>query len=149
EPLCISGAFNCPLGPTRSRRVGELMMVRSVPPAIVVMTPLFPLDELENVGSVWQKRQFAPPLEFELVKISRPRFSLSVKFANDDWPAAPSARPSQKKRGSAKRALTRRIAWRGVIPATPVLAIAGSPKAWSWWWQELQLTVSLRERRLS
>src|SRR5438045_2478381 len=97
EPLCIRGAFNCPLGPTRSRRVGELMMVRSVPPAIVVMTPLFPLDELENVGSVWQNRQFAPPfvpaVVLELVKSWRPRFSLSVKFAND-WPVAPSARPS-------------------------------------------------------
>src|SRR5947207_1173859 len=98
EPLCISGAFNCPLGPTRSRRVGELMTVRSVPPAIVVMTPLFPLDELENVGSLWQNIQFPPPLGFPplelgVVKICRPRFSLSVKFAND-WPVAPSAMPS-------------------------------------------------------
>src|SRR5881275_673094 len=98
EPLCISGAFNCPLGPTRSRRVGELMMVRSVPPAIVLMTPSFPVPfELENVGSPWQNIQFPPPLGFPplelgLVKICRPRFSLSVKFANDDWPAAPRAR---------------------------------------------------------
>src|SRR6476469_9097706 len=95
EPLCMSGAFNCPLGPTRSRRVGELMMVRSVPPAIVLITPSFPvLFELENVGSLWQKIQFAPPFVLGVIKSCRPRFSLSVKFANDDWPAAPSARPS-------------------------------------------------------
>src|SRR2546423_2821936 len=99
EPLCISGAFNCPLGPTRSRRVGELTMVKSVPPAIVAMTPSFPLnDPLENVGLEWQNVQFPPPLEFTplelgVVKICRPRFSLSVKFAKD-WPVAPSARPS-------------------------------------------------------
>src|SRR5437763_15349999 len=84
EPLCISGVFNCPLGPTRSRRVGELITVRSVPPAIVAMTPSFPLDdELENVGSVWQNIQFAPPFVLGVGKICRPRFSLSVKFAND------------------------------------------------------------------
>src|SRR5437764_6305635 len=125
EPLCIRGAFNCPLGPLRSRRVGELMMVRSVPPAIVVMTPLFPLDELENVGSVWQKRQFAPPLEFELVKISRPRFSLSVKFANDDWPAAPSARPSSN---FESKDWILRINWASALWIR-VSSIPGEPKA--------------------
>jgi hypothetical protein len=39
--------------------------------------------------------------------------------------------------------------WRVVIPPTPALAMAGSLKAWACWWQELQLTVLLRDKRLS
>src|SRR2546423_4167673 len=130
EPLCISGVFNCPLGPTRSRRVGELITVRSVPPAIVAITPLFPFDdELENVGSVWQNMQFPPPLgfpllELEVVKICRPRFSLSVKFAND-CPVDPSARPSSN---FESKDWILRINWASALWIR-ISSIPGEPKA--------------------
>src|SRR5437867_3830361 len=87
EPLCMRGPFNCPDGLTRSRKVGELDTVRSVPPPIAPMTPLLPVVTeftLKNVDGLWHTKQFAPP--FGAVRALRkscfPLFSLSVKFGN-------------------------------------------------------------------
>lgn len=49
----------------------------------------------------------------------------------------------------AKRALISRIECRPVVPATPLLAVAVSPKPFAWLWQEEQEIVLLRDSRLS
>src|ERR1043165_4091600 len=83
EALCISGPFNCPFGLKRSRRVGEVITFKSVPPSIAVITPLFPLgNAFANSGPRWQSEQFAPPATSDVRKSCFPRFSLSVKFGN-------------------------------------------------------------------
>ena len=41
DPSCMKGPFELPSGPTRSRRLGDLVLVVSVPPDSEVMPPLF------------------------------------------------------------------------------------------------------------
>ena len=49
----MKAPFACPPGPTRSRRLGERVLVRSVPPPILVMTPLLRLlGSMSNSGGV-------------------------------------------------------------------------------------------------
>src|SRR5436190_24007979 len=74
-PLCMSGPFNCPFGLNRSRKAGDFVTVRSVPPPIAMMTPLFPIA-LKNELGPWQNPHPAAP------KSCFPLFSLSVKFGN-------------------------------------------------------------------
>src|SRR3954449_4081170 len=92
-PLCMSGPFNWPVGPTRSRRVGEVTTVRSLPPPIAAMTPLFPEEVLANDGPPWQRKQFAPPVDDGVLKSCFPRFSLSVKFGKG-WIGSVTAAPA-------------------------------------------------------
>src|SRR5437764_542141 len=84
EPLCMRGPFNCPDGLNNSRKVGELLTVRSVAPPIAVMTPLLPAESLAKPENLWQTEQLAPPVGAvgALRKSCFPLFSLSVKFEN-------------------------------------------------------------------
>src|SRR5215207_3808883 len=80
DASCISPPLLCPPAPTTSRRLGERVLVRSVPPPICLITPLLRLaGSISNSGGRWHPAQPAPP-GGGLMKSALPLFSAAVKL---------------------------------------------------------------------
>src|SRR5437868_13249825 len=124
-PLCMSGAFSCPLGLNRSRKAGDFVTVMSVPPPIAVITPLFPIAPKNELG-VWQNAQPTPlyggPVGF--IKSCFALFSLSVKFENG-WVSGAWATPASNFESNE---LILRINWLSAF-WMPVSSITDEPNA--------------------